>query len=158
LGVVGINTGRCAVLARTIEGYSDYTIDTEGRVFDKRLCKYVKKQKDKAGNIVVRLVNGSASITYCTVQSLLVQAYPPNRVEQPHSAASAKKHSHTLALTAHKVAAIKAALHRGVKVGKLAKQYKVCVNTIVCIEQGKTWAHVDATAMIAKVTLPDSVW
>jgi hypothetical protein len=145
-------------MGKVIEGYSDYTIDTEGRVFDKLLCKYVTKQKDKSGNTVVRLVNSNASITYCTVQALLGKAYPPNRIEQPHSAASAKKHSHALALTAHKVAAIKAALHRGVKVGKLAKQYKVCVNTIVCIEKGKTWVHVDATAMIAKVTLPDSVW
>ena len=146
------------MLARTIEGYSDYTIDTDGRVFDRRLCKYVKKQKDIAGNTIVRLVNDSSTVDYCTVQELLADAYHPNKTGQQHSAASAKKHTHTLALTENKVAAIKAALHRGVKVSALSKQYKVCTNTVVCIQQGKTWAHVDATAMIAKLTMPDSVW
>ena len=61
-------------------------------------------------------------------------------------------------LTDLKVLNIKVLLSQGVKRKALAKRFRVPAREIRDIDNGVRWAHVDATAMIAKLTMPDSVW
>jgi hypothetical protein len=61
-------------------------------------------------------------------------------------------------LTESQALSIKVMLSMGRRKTAIARHFKVTYNTVHAISRGVTWANLDATAMIAKVTLPDSVW
>ena len=53
---------------------------------------------------------------------------------------------------------IKVLLSKGRSKTSIARSFKVTYNTILAISSGKAWASLDATARIAELSLPASVW